>query len=163
MRSPLIRCSYIFTQKLVTSVRGKIREIFKTNPKNTEYSFIRTTFRDVLQCTLVQVHQCFGGTYCLHFQGQRVSQAKLTVVTIKEYYLLGCNVVYSRRSLMFWRSFYLIIWHHIAEDNTLYHHCWEPQIWQQYFTLRYVTGYLSCIFDLVNVYSITIPNSFEQL
>jgi hypothetical protein len=70
-------------------------------------------------CSLDQVHQCFRGTYCLHIQGQRVSQAKLTVVTIKKYYLLGCNV-YSHRSLMFWRSFYLIIWHHIPEDNTLF-------------------------------------------
>jgi hypothetical protein len=34
----------------------------------------RIFFREVTPCSLVEVHQPFGGTYCLHLQGQRVSQ-----------------------------------------------------------------------------------------
>jgi hypothetical protein len=32
-----------------------------------------TAFSDVLPCSLAQVHRCFQGTYCLHFQGQKVT------------------------------------------------------------------------------------------
>jgi hypothetical protein len=35
-----------------------------------------TTFWDVTLCSTVQVNWCFRGTYCLHLQGQRVSQAR---------------------------------------------------------------------------------------
>jgi hypothetical protein len=30
---------------------------------------------DVMACSVLEVYQCFGGTYCLHLQGQRLSQA----------------------------------------------------------------------------------------
>jgi hypothetical protein len=35
-----------------------------------------TNFWGVTPCSMVEVHQCFWGTYCLHLQGQRVSQAR---------------------------------------------------------------------------------------
>jgi hypothetical protein len=34
-----------------------------------------TVLWDGKLCDLVKVYGCFGGTYCLHLQGQRVSQA----------------------------------------------------------------------------------------
>jgi hypothetical protein len=36
----------------------------------------RTIFWDVTLCSPVDVHQRFGGTYCLHLQGQKVSTAR---------------------------------------------------------------------------------------
>jgi hypothetical protein len=34
-----------------------------------------TVFWDMMPCSSVDVNQCPRGTYCLHLQGQRVSQA----------------------------------------------------------------------------------------
>jgi hypothetical protein len=35
-----------------------------------------TAFWIVMPCSLVEVHQYFRGTYCLHLQGQGLSQAR---------------------------------------------------------------------------------------
>jgi hypothetical protein len=35
-----------------------------------------SVFWDVLPCSPVKVNQCFGGIYCLHLQGLRVSQPR---------------------------------------------------------------------------------------
>jgi hypothetical protein len=42
------------------------------------WSSHRTGYEEysMVLCSLVEVHQCFRWTYCLHLQGQRVSQAR---------------------------------------------------------------------------------------
>jgi hypothetical protein len=55
-----------------------------------------TIFWDLSSCSLVDVCRCFGGTYCLHLQGQRVSWAS------KQY-----------------------LPHDIPEDSNLHSHCHE--------------------------------------
>jgi hypothetical protein len=35
-----------------------------------------TAFCNIMPCSPLEVHRRFGGTYCLHIQGQRVSQAR---------------------------------------------------------------------------------------
>jgi hypothetical protein len=36
---------------------------------------ISSVFWDVTPCSPVQVHRCFGGSYCLHFHSRLVTQA----------------------------------------------------------------------------------------
>jgi hypothetical protein len=40
-------------------------------------------FQDVTPCNLVELYGCFGGTYCLHLQGLRVSQSSSKLYGIR--------------------------------------------------------------------------------
>jgi hypothetical protein len=41
--------------------------------------FIDLSFRYVTPCSVVDVDRRFGGTYCLHLQGRKVSQATTNI------------------------------------------------------------------------------------
>jgi hypothetical protein len=58
----------------------------------------------VTPCSLVEVHQCFWGMYCLHLQDQRVGHA------------INQQDVSSKQSTLLW---YQTTWSHISEDSTL--------------------------------------------
>jgi hypothetical protein len=58
--------------------------------------FMNTVFWDVTPCSLVEVHQHFRGPYCLHFQGQGASQARLHKKVDGKHGHLLLAVQYSR-------------------------------------------------------------------
>jgi hypothetical protein len=54
----------------------------QTTYNNVRFEMITTVLMkgsilwDITPCSLLKVNQCFRGTCCLHFQGQRISQVK---------------------------------------------------------------------------------------
>jgi hypothetical protein len=62
----------------VCSGQEFLRKIAQTNIANVK----NTKFWDVTTCCLVDVYRCFGGTFCIHPQYQRISQeSKLSTFT----------------------------------------------------------------------------------
>jgi hypothetical protein len=62
------------------------------------------------------VHLRFGGTYCLHFQHQRVSQARNQQEPTAQYLAFKMEVTCSSKTLV---DFQQTIWRYIPEDRTL--------------------------------------------
>jgi hypothetical protein len=56
-----------------------------------------TMFWNVTPCSLIEVQRCFGGTYCSHLHGRRVSQA----VSQQEADDTGPHGVISRKMVLF--------------------------------------------------------------
>jgi hypothetical protein len=71
---------YINISSFLPSNRRVLNAQFSCFPQNEifsvgNFSIKITTCWDVTSCSLIRVYLCFGGIYCLHFQGTRVSRA----------------------------------------------------------------------------------------
>jgi hypothetical protein len=63
----------------------------------------------MMPCTQVEMHQCFVGTYCLHFQRQRVNQAR------KPQGMAAGRLIQCFPPVLM--AFYQITWWYIPEDH----------------------------------------------
>jgi hypothetical protein len=89
-------------------------------------------FWGVAKYSLMEVRQCFGGTYCLYFQGRRVSQASKEKAAC--FVLVACLAYFSTLKVEAARhsvtsmDLYRTIRRHILEDSALHSAVWEPYI-----------------------------------
>jgi hypothetical protein len=80
---------------------------------------------DRMLCSLAEVHQGFGGTYCLYLQDQRINQTS------------------SMKGLV---NFYQTTWHHIPSCSTLHSHSRENLEFKKVRSLRSPETYFNTKF-----------------
>jgi hypothetical protein len=101
--------SYIATDELEVLENEVLKKVFGSQKDEVSQQFMihpkSTIIWDITPCSPLKVNQCFRGTYRLHLQGRRISQAR--------------NLLESR-----WGSklFQQTTWHYIPEDRTLHNH-----------------------------------------
>jgi hypothetical protein len=76
-----------------------------------------SVFWDIMPCSSVKVNQRFGGTYRLHLQGQKVSQArnKHEAGSKQSSLTLNMEAIYSPKMSVY---FHHTTWCYIPEDIT---------------------------------------------
>jgi hypothetical protein len=70
----ILRCVFLFWFLVIEEVMSKVKIIgFEVI---TAVTMKNSVFLDITLCSPMKVNQCFGGTYCLHLQVWRISQAR---------------------------------------------------------------------------------------
>jgi hypothetical protein len=95
-------------------------------------------FWDITPCSLVKVNRHFGGTYCLHLQGRRISQTKnqhqicFAFCLLQANFLLGYSSSLKMKAICFSKTLadcHQTAQHYMPEERT-YH---EPEDLEQWF------------------------------
>jgi hypothetical protein len=121
----------------------KTSQIHAINSDIRENVIIKsTTYWDVMPCGLVEVHQYFRKTQCLHQQGERSSQARnqpSCLLLLSGFMLGSFSEPEDEGSMFLWNVSWLL------SDYTVLH------LWRQYSSVNTVrtsipaTGYCNCI------------------
>jgi hypothetical protein len=104
--------------------------------------FKSTVLSDMVPFSLIDVYRRFGGTYCLHLQGRRISKASdHETSTIALRYMYCFSIIFFSPLLLFFSSFLFILFSFsFICCFCLFIYLFCTQIQGHYFQLRHISS-----------------------